>query len=93
MLLGLLQGSELSGKWNNSPKTIFPLIFALSSLAKKHGYNKILERLVANLKKLVQGVTVYYGEEQYLIKATVTECCYFLAIAKYFYKELQLKRI
>ncbi|XP_062705148.1 uncharacterized protein LOC134287393 [Aedes albopictus] len=62
-------------KWNSSPSTIFPVIFVLSSLAKKHGYNKILEPLIHDLKKLEQGVAVFYGEEKVILKATVTAFC------------------
>lgn len=43
---------------NSSPKTIFPLIFASSRVVKKYGCNKIMEPLIADLKKLEKGVTI-----------------------------------
>lgn len=62
-------------KWNSSPRTAFPLIFCTSVDVKKHGYAKILQPLVADLKKLEQGVTVYYGSEKFMLRAVMTIFC------------------
>lgn len=58
-------------RFNSSPKTIFPLIFALSQLVKRHGCNKIIEPLVTDLKALEAGVTVKYSTETFTIRAVV----------------------
>lgn len=62
-------------KYNSSPRSIFPVIFCTSLDAKQHGYNKILQPLISDLKKLEQGVTVYYGSEKYVIRAVLTVFC------------------
>lgn len=56
---------------NSSPKTIFPVIYCSSVDTKKHGYNKILQPLISDLKQLEDGITVYYGSEPYVLKATL----------------------
>ncbi|XP_049294408.1 uncharacterized protein LOC125769644 [Anopheles funestus] len=62
-------------KWNSSPKTIFPLIYCTSIDTKKHGFNKILEPLIHDLKKLEHGVDVFYGKEKYTLRAVVSIFC------------------
>nr|XP_029713732.1 uncharacterized protein LOC115257890 [Aedes albopictus] len=62
-------------KWNSSPKTVFPLMYCTTIDAKKHGYNKLLKPLINDLKKLEEGVTVFYGNESYTIRAVVTMFC------------------
>lgn len=62
-------------KWNSTPKTVFPLLFCNSIDVKKHGFQKILQPLVADLKKLEGGIRVYYGSEEFLLKAVVTMFC------------------
>ncbi|XP_061512531.1 uncharacterized protein LOC133393095 [Anopheles gambiae] len=62
-------------RWNSSPKTIFPLIYCTSIDSKKHGFNKILEPLIHDLRKLEHGVDVFYGTEKYTIRAVVTMFC------------------
>lgn len=66
---------NLPDKWNSSPRTVFPLLFCSSIDAKKHGYNKILQPLINDLKTLEEGVTVFYGNEPFVIKAVVTMFC------------------
>ncbi|XP_055527132.1 uncharacterized protein LOC129719758 [Wyeomyia smithii] len=62
-------------KWNSTPKSIFPVIYALSSTTKKHGFNKIMEPSIADLKQLQTGVDVFYGNEKFQLRATVTIFC------------------
>lgn len=40
-------------------------------MVKRKGYNKVLQPLVYDLKKLEQGVKVYYGAESYTIRAVL----------------------
>lgn len=62
-------------QWNSSPKTIFPVTYALSSQIKQYGYSKILQSLILDLKKLEEGVIVFYGDEKFELRATVTVFC------------------
>lgn len=62
-------------QWNSSPKSIFPVTYTLSTQVKQCGYNKILEPLISDLKKLEEGVTVFYGSEKFELRATVTVFC------------------
>lgn len=57
--------------FNSSKKAVFPLIYAKTMDAKRHGYNKVLGPLVDDLKRLEKGVPVYYGSEVYILKAAV----------------------
>lgn len=62
---------NLPQKFNSSPKSVFPLIYAKSADAKRFGYNAILAPLVEDLKKLEKGVTVHFGRETYIVHAAV----------------------
>lgn len=62
-------------KFNSAPRSIFPIIFALSKTVKKIGYNHLMEPLISDLKRLEKGVTVYYGTERFEIRAVVTMFC------------------
>lgn len=62
-------------RFNSSPKSIFPVIYCTSVDAKKHGYNKILQPLLFDLKKLENGVTIYYGSEKFELRAVLTIFC------------------
>lgn len=58
-------------QFNSSKKAVFPLIYAKSTDAKRHGYSRILAPLVDDLKRLEKGVPVFFGSEKYIIKAVV----------------------
>lgn len=57
--------------FNSSKKAVFPLIYAKTMDAKRHGYNKVLGPLVDDLMRLEKGVPVFYGSEVYILKAAV----------------------
>lgn len=62
---------NLPRQFNSSTKSVFPLIYAKSTDAKRYGYNRILEPLVEDLKKLENGVKVYFGQEEYLMRGAI----------------------
>ncbi|XP_055537683.1 uncharacterized protein LOC129725654 isoform X1 [Wyeomyia smithii] len=62
-------------KWNSSPRTVFPLLYCNSIDVKKHGYRKILEPLISDLKRLENGITVSYGAQKFTLQAIVTIFC------------------
>lgn len=62
---------NLQTQFNSSLKAVFPLMYAKASDVKQHGYNKILAPLVDDMKKLEKGVTVYFGQQKYVIRAAV----------------------
>lgn len=62
---------NIPNEFNSSKKAVFPLIYAKSIDAKRHGYSRILAPLVDDLKRLEKGVTIFFGSEAYIIKAVV----------------------
>lgn len=60
---------------NSSPRTVFPVLLCTTLDAKQHGYRKVLEPLIEDLKRLEQGIDVYYGNDLFLLKAVVTIFC------------------